>query len=80
MPNESSIPDLPATLREIVEHKRVEVDAAKAAVPLSELAGIIRDTDPARDFVGAITARAATGATAVIAGIKRRSPSAGLIY
>ncbi len=77
--NEASIPELPATLREIIEHKRVEVEAAKAAVPLAELAGMIRDTDPARDFAGAIMARAATGATAVIAEVKRRSPSAGLI-
>ncbi len=77
--NRSSLPDLPATLREIVEHKRVEVAAARSAVPLSELAGMIRDAEPARDFVGSITARAATGATAVIAEIKRRSPSAGLI-
>jgi indole-3-glycerol phosphate synthase len=77
--NMSSVPDLPATLREIVEHKRTEVEAAKAAVPLSVLTGMISDSDPARDFVGSITTRAASGRTAVIAEIKRRSPSAGLI-
>ncbi|MCA9303985.1 MAG: indole-3-glycerol phosphate synthase TrpC [Phycisphaerales bacterium] len=79
MPEQSSNLDLPATLREIVEHKRVEVERARSTAPQSELVARCRDLEPARDFVGSLLARASTGSTAVIAEIKRRSPSAGLI-
>lgn len=79
MSDQSSYSELPATLREIVEHKREEVDRAKSQTPTSELIARVRDLDPARDFVGSLLTRASTGSTAVIAEIKRRSPSAGLI-
>lgn len=79
MPDQSPHPDLPATLREIVEHKLVEVERSKAAAPESELIARCRDLEPARDFVGSLLARASTGSTAVIAEVKKRSPSAGLI-
>ena len=79
MPDHASHSDLPATLREIVEHKRVEVEHAKSIAPEAELIARCREVDPTRDFVGSLLARASTGSTAVIAEVKRRSPSAGLI-
>ena len=70
-------PDTPAVLREIVAHKRSEVAAAKEAVPLTELEAMVAQEEPPRNFFRAVT-RARTK-TAVIAEIKRRSPSAGLL-
>lgn len=79
MSDQSLYSDLPATLREIVEFKREEVARAKSRTPRSELIARCRDLGPARDFVGSLLSRASTGSTAVIAEVKRRSPSAGLI-
>jgi indole-3-glycerol phosphate synthase len=79
MSDQSLYSDLPATLREIVEFKREEVARAKSRNPRSELIARCRDLDPTRDFVGSLLSRASTGSTAVIAEVKRRSPSAGLI-
>lgn len=77
MPDTPSLPEMPATLREIVEHKRREVGVARAGVPESELRARIDDAEPTRGFFEAMTAPTET--TRVIAEIKRRSPSAGLI-
>ena len=80
MPDESVQPEMPATLREIVEHKRTEVEAAKANCPLAELSGMIRDEPTPRGFFEALTSPPAEPTQMrVIAEVKRRSPSAGLI-
>lgn len=68
---------MPATLREIVEHTRVVVETNKSSVPESEFRSRIKDLDTPRDFFEALTAP--TEGTRVIAEVKRRSPSAGLI-
>lgn len=65
-------------LDEIVQAKRQEVGQAKLARPLQELRAAAVDTPPPRDFYGALTGQAAYGIH-VIAEIKRKSPSAGLI-
>ncbi|MAO21551.1 MAG: indole-3-glycerol phosphate synthase [Phycisphaerae bacterium] len=71
---------MPATLREIIEHKRGEVARAKASTPVSELRARAEDAEPARDFFEALTEpRPSANETRVIAEVKRRSPSAGLI-
>jgi indole-3-glycerol phosphate synthase len=67
------------TLREIVEHKRLEVEAAKARTSFSELEAMVAQAEPARNFFAAVTKHPTSDHTAVIAEIKRRSPSAGLI-
>ncbi len=68
---------MPATLREIVEHTRVVVAESKSRVPESELRSRIANLDAPRGFFEALTAP--TTGTRVIAEVKRRSPSAGLI-
>jgi len=66
-------------LRRILETKREEVSASQRAVSPREIAARARAAAPARDFVGAIRAKRAAGRTAVIAEIKRASPSKGLL-
>jgi indole-3-glycerol phosphate synthase len=66
-------------LQKILETKRAEVRAAKAAVPLEEMAQRAREAAAARDLVGALRAKIAAGKPAVIAEVKRASPSKGLL-
>ncbi len=66
-------------LERILAVKREEVAAGKTRRSLSELRGACTDLPPCRDFAGALKRRAAASADAVIAEIKRASPSAGLI-
>jgi indole-3-glycerol phosphate synthase len=63
-------------LREIVDHKRTEVGQAKAAVPPLELERRLADAPPVRGFAAALEARSPM---ALIAEVKRASPSAGVI-
>jgi indole-3-glycerol phosphate synthase len=66
-------------LRRILDTKRTELAAARVARSAGELERLARAAPPARDFVGALRARLAAGQTAVIAEIKRASPSKGLL-
>jgi len=66
-------------LERILATKRAEVAAAMAALPRVGLEASARGAPVARDFVGAIRARIAGGEAAVIAEIKRASPSKGLL-
>lgn len=66
-------------LERIVVAKRAELAQAKAARPRRQLEGEARAAAPARDFVGAMRARIASGRPAVIAEIKRASPSRGVL-
>jgi indole-3-glycerol phosphate synthase len=66
-------------LRKIVEVKRDEVAAAKVR---RDLASVRRDAEAlggVRDFVGAIRSRVDAGRPAVIAEIKKASPSKGVL-
>ena len=66
-------------LKKIVAVKREEVAAAKLAKPLAELMAEAQVQPPSRDFLGAIRSKIAAGRPAVIAEIKRASPSKGLL-
>ena len=66
-------------LERIVAAKRAEIADAKRRVPQAEMERRARAAPVPRDFVGALRAKIATGAAAVIAEIKRASPSKGLL-
>lgn len=66
-------------LERILQAKRAEVSRAKAAVPGAELERLAAASDGPRDFVGALRSRVAARRPAVIAEIKRASPSKGLL-
>jgi len=69
---------LPSILAEILEAKAREIEAGRAHVSLQELRAKAAGMPPARGFRKALEARAAIG-PAVIAEIKKASPSAGVI-
>lgn len=69
----------PPVLAEIVEAKRAEIIARKAERPLPELKELISELGRPRNFFKAVTEPAKNRQTAVIAEIKRKSPSAGWI-
>lgn len=66
-------------LNRILATKKDEVATARSRVSLSELKAQAHDAGPTRDFVGAIETRIAAGQAAVIAEIKKASPSKGVI-
>jgi indole-3-glycerol phosphate synthase len=66
-------------LENILAYKRKEVEAAKAAVSLEALRARADTQASVRPFAGALRARLARGEFALIAEIKKASPSKGLI-
>jgi indole-3-glycerol phosphate synthase len=63
----------------ILAAKRTEIAEARARTPLAELRRRAKEATPPRDFVAALRAKHAAGAPAVIAEIKKASPSKGLL-
>lgn len=66
-------------LAEIIRHKRDEVAAARADVPLEEMKRRAADSPRPRNWYQAVTARNRARGVNLIAEIKKASPSAGLI-
>jgi indole-3-glycerol phosphate synthase len=67
-----------SVLDDIIAYKKVEVARAKANAPLAAIEALAKDSGPARGFAAALARRAETG-YALIAEIKKASPSKGLI-
>ena len=66
-------------LQRILDRKREEVTTRKTRVPLKALRARCVDMPPVRGFAAALRTRVAAGRAAVIAEIKKASPSKGLI-
>src|ERR1700736_1366779 len=66
-------------LTKIEAYKREEIAAAKRANPLSNVEALARAAPPPRGFLGAIRHKLANGEYALIAEVKKASPSKGLI-
>jgi indole-3-glycerol phosphate synthase len=66
-------------LAKILEAKRREVEEAKRRVPRADVERLAREASPPRGFEKALRAKLAAGKPAVIAELKRKSPSRGLI-
>src|SRR5487761_1274345 len=66
-------------LRRIEAYKRIEIAEAKVAMPLHALERRIRDQEPPRGFLHAIQGKCDEGQFALIAEVKKASPSKGLI-
>lgn len=69
----------PTILRNILERKAEEVASRRAHVSLSDLESRISEQTPARGFAAAMAAQVARAEPAVIAEVKKASPSKGVI-
>jgi indole-3-glycerol phosphate synthase len=66
-------------LQRILDRKAEEIAERSARVPLDALRARLADAPPTRGFVAAIEAKRAAGKPAVIAEVKKASPSKGVI-
>lgn len=66
-------------MQRILDVKAEELAAAQRVKPLAQLAAEARVASPVRDFVAALRAKLAAGRPAVIAEIKKASPSKGVL-
>ena len=70
--------EIPSILKRILETKAEEVAVRSARCNLAEISAMARDQAPARGFANRVTTLTANG-PAVIAEVKKASPSAGVI-
>ncbi len=71
--------ETPDILKKIMHRKAEEVRARVERRPLAELRAALADAPPSRGFADALVARVAAGGPAVIAEIKKASPSKGVL-
>ncbi|MCS6892834.1 MAG: indole-3-glycerol phosphate synthase TrpC [Rhodovarius sp.] len=75
----SSASALPDTLARILVTKRAEVEERRARRSMAEIERAALNAPPPRPFVAALCEAVAEGRTGLIAEIKRKSPSGGMI-
>lgn len=71
--------DTPDILKKITDYKREELAAVKAKVPLFELKARLSGLPPVRGFEKKLRETDGSGRTAIIAEVKKGSPSKGVI-
>lgn len=71
--------DTPDILKKIVERKREEIRERSRETPLQQLRDALPEASPPRGFARALFRRVQAGAPAVIAEIKKASPSKGVL-
>ncbi len=69
----------PTILKKILQRKVEEIADRRAARSIEQMRAVIDSVEPCRGFVDAIAAKLAVGEPAVIAEIKKASPSKGVI-
>lgn len=74
-----SLGSRPDVLQKILQRKVEEIAERSARLPLAELKARAADAPPPRGFAAAIEAKIAAGQPAVIAEVKKASPSKGVI-
>ena len=72
-------PQAPTILNKILDRKREEIAERKAKATLADLQSLCKTQDPCRGFVAALLRQIEHKRPAVIAEIKKASPSMGLI-
>lgn len=71
--------DTPDILKKILHRKQQEIAKRSARVPQSKMQEMAENALPVRGFVEAMQAKIAAGESAVIAEVKKASPSKGLL-
>ena len=71
--------DAPDILNRINARKLEEIAQCKKAIPLDQLKALLRNQDEPRGFANAMAEKIASGNAAVIAEIKKASPSRGVL-
>jgi indole-3-glycerol phosphate synthase len=75
----ATVEHMAITLSTIIEYKRDEVTTLREAKPIEIVRGEAESQEHPRNFFGAVVNGHTNGSTSVIAEVKRKSPSAGLI-
>ncbi|HEX9023450.1 MAG TPA: indole-3-glycerol phosphate synthase TrpC, partial [Geobacteraceae bacterium] len=70
---------MPDILQKICEYKREELKSIKRVLPPAELRARLGDLAPCLGFTASLEDRCAAGGTAIIAEVKKGSPSKGVI-
>lgn len=71
--------DTPDILKRILDHKRQEIDDRRTRTPMDEIRRRAEAQTPGRGFYSTIKTRTDDGKAAVIAEIKKASPSKGIL-
>ena len=71
--------DMPDILKKIMARKATEVGERRQRLPLAALESRLASSSPVRGFAEALLAKVAAGQAAVIAEIKKASPSKGVL-